>query len=318
MSYASEVLADAPLIYWRLGESSGTVAADTSGNGNDGTYTNGPTLGTTGLLVGDSNTAATFDGVDDSVQSVATFSSLLTAVTAEAMMKPAVISNNPSLYGFADDILEVTITSDGRVLAQAGAASFQSAAATIAVGETYHVVVTSDGATGTIYVNGVSAATGSAVPFTPSGVGFWAGNDAADDPFGGVIDEVAFYESALSAARVLAHYNASVGPGLTYTPPIAYDMGPIIPDTQGLQRLLFRHYSPHGRFQTVWKLATDPITYSLTQPYPLITPEDVNQGNTPIGQQYMDATYLHVYYGPELVDADEAARLVASGIGTVT
>jgi hypothetical protein len=37
MAYEDEVLADLPLIYWRLDETSGTTAADSSGNGNDGT-----------------------------------------------------------------------------------------------------------------------------------------------------------------------------------------------------------------------------------------------------------------------------------------
>ena len=31
-SYSQEVLADSPLAYWRLGEASGTTAADASGN----------------------------------------------------------------------------------------------------------------------------------------------------------------------------------------------------------------------------------------------------------------------------------------------
>lgn len=35
-----EILADAPVLYWRLGESEGTVAADASDNGQDGTYSN--------------------------------------------------------------------------------------------------------------------------------------------------------------------------------------------------------------------------------------------------------------------------------------
>lgn len=98
----------------------------------------------------------------------------------------------------------------------------------------------------------------------------------------------------------------------TYTPPIVVDEGPILFDTQGPSRALFRHYSARPRFQTVWKLATDPITYSLTQPYPLFSSDDVQQGVTTA------ATYLHVYQNPETVDAAEAARLTASGIGTVT
>jgi hypothetical protein len=39
------VLADSPLAYWRLGESGGSVAADSGGNGHSGTYVGNPTVG---------------------------------------------------------------------------------------------------------------------------------------------------------------------------------------------------------------------------------------------------------------------------------
>src|SRR5437588_12474771 len=59
--FATEVLADAPAGYWRLGEAPGAVtAADTSGNGNGGTCSGGITFGEPGLHGGD--TAALFDG----------------------------------------------------------------------------------------------------------------------------------------------------------------------------------------------------------------------------------------------------------------
>src|SRR5215204_2208436 len=64
--YADNVLADSPASYWRLGESSGTVAADAAGN-NPGVYTGGVTLGVPGGLANDLNTSASFDGVNDSV-----------------------------------------------------------------------------------------------------------------------------------------------------------------------------------------------------------------------------------------------------------
>ena len=50
MSYSSEVLTDSPLLYWRFEETSGTSAADSSGNGKTGTYVSSPTLGATGLI----------------------------------------------------------------------------------------------------------------------------------------------------------------------------------------------------------------------------------------------------------------------------
>lgn len=43
-AYRTEVLADTPVGYWRLGESAGATAADDSGNGYAGTYNGDPTL----------------------------------------------------------------------------------------------------------------------------------------------------------------------------------------------------------------------------------------------------------------------------------
>lgn len=60
--YSAEVLADSPLVYWRLGESSGTTATDASGNGRSGTYTTPLTLSAASLLGSDANTSVDFSG----------------------------------------------------------------------------------------------------------------------------------------------------------------------------------------------------------------------------------------------------------------
>ena len=60
-SYAATVLADAPVGYWRLGEASGTSAADEIGAHN-GTYVGSPTRGVTGIPGAGGNTAMTLNG----------------------------------------------------------------------------------------------------------------------------------------------------------------------------------------------------------------------------------------------------------------
>src|SRR5689334_22524357 len=47
--------------YWRLGETSGTIACDATGV-NSGSYQGGYTLGSPGAIAGDSNAAVTLDG----------------------------------------------------------------------------------------------------------------------------------------------------------------------------------------------------------------------------------------------------------------
>ena len=70
MAYVDEVRADNPTAYWRLGEASGTVAQEDD-NLYDGTYVNTPTLGATGALVADADTAVTFDPASREAVSVA-------------------------------------------------------------------------------------------------------------------------------------------------------------------------------------------------------------------------------------------------------
>lgn len=61
MTYAAEVLADSPVRFWPLDETSGTVADDAMNNG-DGTYTGGPTLGVAGLVTDGGNAVTTTSG----------------------------------------------------------------------------------------------------------------------------------------------------------------------------------------------------------------------------------------------------------------
>ncbi|QDS99343.1 hypothetical protein HG15A2_26660 [Adhaeretor mobilis] len=50
--------------HWKLDESSGTLAVDSSGAGNDGTYVNAPTLGASSRNTAELGTAVTFDGTN--------------------------------------------------------------------------------------------------------------------------------------------------------------------------------------------------------------------------------------------------------------
>ncbi|HLX70997.1 MAG TPA: LamG-like jellyroll fold domain-containing protein, partial [Verrucomicrobiae bacterium] len=82
----------------------------------------------------------------------------------------------------------------------------------------YHVVVTYDGTTETIYSNGIpiqsAAATYAPDPVSPLIIG--SGTDVptqtGGQEFSGEIDDVAIYNTALSAAQVANHF-AAVGPG---------------------------------------------------------------------------------------------------------
>ena len=58
-AYRDTVLADHPISYWRLDETSGTTATDVQ-LANTGAYVGSPTLGQPGAIVGDPDTAVSF------------------------------------------------------------------------------------------------------------------------------------------------------------------------------------------------------------------------------------------------------------------
>lgn len=61
-SYPTVILADQPLLYYRLDEAQGTTVADSSGNGQNGAYASGVTFGGAGAVVGDTDTAVSSTG----------------------------------------------------------------------------------------------------------------------------------------------------------------------------------------------------------------------------------------------------------------
>ncbi|MDX6698114.1 MAG: hypothetical protein QOE65_1511, partial [Solirubrobacteraceae bacterium] len=215
-SYAAAVSADAPAGWWRLGETTGTAAGDSAG-GNPGAYRNGVGLGAASLLTSDAaNGAATFDGVNDYVNVPdAVAVSPTTRMSLEAWIKPASLPAAGSFRSvatkegsfslqFNGPRLEFTIIQAGarrRALAPAGA---------IVAGQTYHVVGTYDGTFSHLYVNGSQLAelsvSGDATDTTaPLTIGAWS---ATDEFMPGTIDDVALYPTALSPARIQAHYTS--------------------------------------------------------------------------------------------------------------
>ncbi|MES2440854.1 MAG: LamG domain-containing protein [Verrucomicrobiota bacterium] len=76
-----------------------------------------------------------------------------------------------------------------------------------------HVVATWDGTTARLYVNGTFATSATGTYAASSAAVFSVGAlaDGASD-FNGLVDEIAFYPTALSDAKILAHYNTASSP----------------------------------------------------------------------------------------------------------
>ena len=225
--YAATVLADSPRGYWRLGESSGTTAADQTG-ANSGAYQFGVVLGVAGAVVGDANTAGRFDGTDDKVSMADPANGSLDFgtgdFTVEAWVKTtvngeqAILSKRSTTAG--NPFWQFTVTNDPghdgqiRVNIVAGATlEVYGPATRVDDGAWHHVVVVFDRDAGaTIYVDGLSVFRPGATTADVGNAGpFLIGKSTGYNHFKGDLDEVAVYPSALTATRILAHYAAGRG-----------------------------------------------------------------------------------------------------------
>lgn len=221
MAYSDVILSDSPIAYWRLGES-GSTAADSSGNGHNGTYTNSPTQEAAALIV-DANKAVTLDGVDQYIN-VPNWSGLAGtgALSVEAWIKTTDTGYNTIIsFGNEDsgELIDIWWHSTGLRWDMFGPrASAESV--TLSDGLPHHVVFTIPaGATNNqikIYIDGAEIAPtyfGSAskniVNFEPVRIGDGFPNNFGDF-FNGTLDEVALYDTELTRSQVIKHYLAGL------------------------------------------------------------------------------------------------------------
>jgi hypothetical protein len=232
-SYANEVLADAPVAYYRMGESSG-LPQDSSGNAQHSTSVGaGLGYGGTGLITSDAlNASMTFSGAttgwakipDSDILDITGELTIEAWVVATALTDASGYNTIVSKYPGAATGYELYVENDGRInlTIRGGGSSFEftTAAGEIVVDTPYHIVGTYKDSTNAFvfYKNGVqvdsdtnavSLATNTAL----LSIGGRSSNGVVDPVtlnWEGRIDEVAIYPTALSVDRVAAHYTAGV------------------------------------------------------------------------------------------------------------
>lgn len=222
-AYAREVLADAPLAYYRFEESSGLVAKDERG-AFDGVYTGSPLLGAAG--VAGSRAVTMPEGIIARVEIDAAPLRFVgrQPFTIELWAKPGPnlgeyqwiasteagsprrgwsIFSSPSAY-LSYEVWDVVDGGSDIVRA------IYPTRVKITTGRFYHVAFTYDGTTLVFYLDGVqekSLTEGGNVPNVGEVVLGCRGT-ATSCLDGWTLDEVAFYGKALPTARVKAHYDA--------------------------------------------------------------------------------------------------------------
>jgi hypothetical protein len=235
LSYPNVVLSDAPYAYYRLNETSGTVAKDSSGNARNGTYTGALTLGNATLLTHDTAKYPQFPGSATAYVDVTAAKNFCAGSqwTFEAWVNVTSYSTKGGYTGSASGPAMLTDVGDtgstspatGLELSLLALGNTQqgyyywpadnvSSAATgtpmPVVGTAVHIVFTYNAGTVSMYKNGalIQSFTGATAAtirsFLRIGAGAWVGG-----PMNGMIGEVALYTKALSAARIQVHYNSN-------------------------------------------------------------------------------------------------------------
>lgn len=228
-AYRDAVLALGPRGYWRLGETSGSTAFDSSGNGFDGLIGGSPTLGVTGPLVGDPNTAMTTNAQGDLIYNipaslwdgVGSFSLCIWVKTTDTSRRAILYQNSNSVaaghilaylnqtgtgFGYSAGNITLTINVSG-VYTHA----YTSTPPGFADNNWHFLVLQRDVSTGRMYLDG------SALTLGGSAVGSGTADNGSTYEIGanntlwynGSYDEVAFFDYVLSASEISDLYTAA-------------------------------------------------------------------------------------------------------------
>ena len=208
--YAEAVLADAPIAYWQLDETSGTTAADSSGNGNDGTYKGGTTLGQAGAFEG--SLAPTF--ANGYVEIPGTWGGD-PELTVEAWFNPSSTINDwMAIISSLDEsgFLHVQLHSYGDIAVYTNTGTIIMPIPSQAPLNTWrHIAVVVQSGNSTTYVDGVpiGAHTMGFSVVNPVSMIRIASGYGGGRFFPGSIDDVAIYDTALSQQQIQAHLAAA-------------------------------------------------------------------------------------------------------------
>jgi hypothetical protein len=206
-----------PVVWYKFDESSGTTAADSSGNGKTATLVNGPTW-----VAGKSGNAVNEDGSNDYVSMPTGIVSALNDFTIAAWVKIDVISTWSRIFDFGtgtsvnmflvprggSNVIRYAITTGG-----SGTEQQINGTAALPTGVWKHVAVTLSGSTGILYVDGVEVGRNASMTLKPSSLGStnlnYIGKSQYADPYlDGQVDSFRIYNRALPAAEISGLFSA--------------------------------------------------------------------------------------------------------------
>jgi len=227
--YAAAVMADNPVAYWRFNEEYGTTKIpDASGNGNYLTLS-GSMMPMRGGLSASSDRGMSNNGAGIYGTPAATLWSVFPVgnnITMEGMAKLFSTTSYFPLFEFSSasssgiNRFGIRICDNGRFapslcfFSSAASGAYVQAPVNLNLYDWVHVAATYNGSTAVLYINGTpvakvaSATTLSTVARSYGGVL----TDPYSDSVGtAIIDEIAFYNTCLSADRVALHARLAAG-----------------------------------------------------------------------------------------------------------
>ncbi len=228
-----------PVAYWRFGETSGTVAADSSGNGHDGVYKDSPILNTAGVPnASDNDTGILFDETNSQRMTINSFTGFPSAGSDVSMVVWLQQGNNPNNNGMVFHYATASQLNEFRfytrqdsntdfnyayVTIGGSTETFGPGVTEISDGQWHMVAITWDQTTGTLkyYVDGVNERISnlrSGYSVATSGL-FVVGQNARDlddvdfndfhtgNEYRGHMDELQLYNKELTGSEITALYN---------------------------------------------------------------------------------------------------------------
>ncbi|WP_344801810.1 PKD domain-containing protein [Microlunatus ginsengisoli] len=222
--YGKAVYTDEPDLYWRLGETSGTTAADATPNQLTGSYNGGVTLGQPSGVGVSGDTSVTLDGVNGAIASNSTFDNPTTY--AEELWFNTTTTRGGKLIGFGSSQFglsggydrHVYMFDDGRLRfgTWTGQTNVIHSSASYNDGKWHHLVA-QQGSNGMqlwvdnqlVGTNPQTAAQAYTGYWRVGGDNTWGGNSS--NYFAGKIDDVAIYSKTLSSAQIADHFGKGGG-----------------------------------------------------------------------------------------------------------
>lgn len=206
------------LRYYRMGESSGTVAPDISGSGQNGTYQGSFTRGAPGAIAGDTDTAITFaSGGDISVPMGSGGPGALPAgANPWSIVAWVKIAANPgssqviAAFGTAaaGQGAHIAVDTTGKVYASVFGTNTPLSAAALSLNVWHLVVGTYDGTTLRCYLDNAAATSVGVTSNIGTSAAFIGEQVDGTAKISATIDEVGIYGAALLSAQVGTLYTA--------------------------------------------------------------------------------------------------------------